>query len=42
MERLVVETNIDGGQKRGIASVAGGGRNDTMIGVRSRWLGVRH
>ena len=37
--RAVVETNIDGGQKKGIDSVARGGRDGTMICVRSRWLG---
>ena len=37
--RAVVETNIDGGQKSGIASVARGGRDGTMICLRARWLG---
>ena len=29
--RMVVETNIDGGQKRGIASVAPGGNDGAVI-----------
>ena len=37
--RVVVETNIDGGQKRGIASVARGGNDGAMICLRARWHG---